>query len=58
MKNKERQLELLNQIIEKAQLEDNAYKKRMMAENSAQKSVGDSWVLHHLNLLKKLMSDD
>ena len=48
-------LNLLDQIIEKAEHEDLEHKRRMLSEHKAQKTVGKSWMVHHLNILKELI---
>jgi len=55
--NKEKQLQLLEQIILKAAQEDVEYKNRMIAEHKGQKTVGEGWMLHHLKILQKLIHD-
>ena len=48
-------LKLLNQIIEKAEIEDLEYKRKMIEKHKASKSIGESWMLFHLKQLKELV---
>ena len=52
---KARALKLLEQIIAKAQLEDEEYRQRMIKEHSASKTVGTSWMVYHLAVLRDLI---
>ena len=49
---------MLDQIIEKAQFDDLQYKKQMIKQHEASKSVGESWMVFHLNELKKLIKEE
>ena len=49
---------LLDQIIEKAALDDEEHKKQMLAQNKAQKTVGQSWMIFHLLELKKIIKEE
>ena len=49
---------LLNQIIEFAKTEDAKHKVDTIARGKGQESVGDSWMVCHLNLLKELLEED
>jgi hypothetical protein len=51
-------LRLLDQIIEKVELEDLEYKQKMIKEHKASKSIGESWTLFHLKQLKSLMEEE
>lgn len=51
-------LKMLDQIIEKAQFDDLQYKKQMIEKHEASKSVGESWMVFHLNELKKLIKEE
>ena len=55
--NKKKQLQLLNQIIEMASLEDAEYKRRMIKQHEASKSIGESWMVHHLKALRGLIDN-
>ena len=46
-------LELLDQIIEAAEVEDLEFKKANM-KKKASLTIGESWMIFHLKLLKKL----
>ncbi|MAH50816.1 hypothetical protein CMI37_33670 [Candidatus Pacearchaeota archaeon] len=50
-------INLLDQIIEKAKLEDLEHKRRVLAAHKASKSVGESWMIHHLNILRRLLNE-
>ena len=52
---KENVITLLNQIIKKAEEEDKEHKIRMFSEHTCQKAEGTSWMVFHLNQLKKLI---
>tara|TARA_Y100000310_G_scaffold292765_1_gene321821 strand:- start:173 stop:352 length:180 start_codon:yes stop_codon:yes gene_type:complete len=54
---KQKVIDLLDQIIEKAKQEDLEHKKRMLGEHSCQKTVGESWMVYHLNILKQLLNE-
>jgi len=58
MVNKRQTLELLEQIIEKAQQEDLNEKKKLIQEAKAEQTVGESWMVFHLKALKGLISDE
>ena len=47
---------LLNQIIEKAELEDLEHKKNMIKNHKSSQAVGESWMLFHLKKLKDLLA--
>lgn len=57
MKNKEA-LKLLDQLIEFAEIEDHKHKNQAIANHQAEKAVGESWMIHHLRLLKKLLEEE
>ena len=46
---------LLDQIIEKAELDDLEHKKRSLAEGQGEKAIGEGWMPFHLKRLKELM---
>ena len=56
MQNKD--LELLDQIIEKAQIDDLKQKRSAIDEGRGEKAVGESWMVYHLKLLRELMLKD
>ena len=53
--NIKKQVQLLNQILEKVTVEDEKYKLLMIQRHEASKSVGESWTLHHLKALNSLI---
>ena len=53
--NKEKQLQLLDQILERALEEDERFKREAILRNRASKTVGEGWMVHHLKALKELM---
>ena len=55
MNNEKKTLELVGQIIEKAEQEDLAYKARVINSNKASQAVGESWMVFHLKALKELI---
>ena len=48
---------LLDQIIQKAKKDDEEYKAANLC-GSAMKTVGESWMVHHLRGLKKLINEE
>lgn len=55
MKNRQQALDLLDQIIEYATTQDSRRKSQAIADHQAEKTVGESWEIYHLRLLKKLL---
>ena len=53
--NQERQINLLNQIIEEAERQDIEFKRAMMTTHQANKSLGESWMVFHLKALRELI---
>ena len=51
-------INLLNQIIEKAEAEDLDYKRKMIENHKASKSVGESWMLFHLKQLREVIEGE
>tara|TARA_B100000676_G_C17809253_1_gene696502 strand:- start:123 stop:299 length:177 start_codon:yes stop_codon:yes gene_type:complete len=51
-------LPLLEQIIEKAEQDDRNWKSEMINSGKAQKAVGKSWMVFHLEILKELIEND
>ena len=56
--NKKKVLVLLDQMIEKAEEEDEQHKIRMFSSHSCQKAVGKGWMVFHLEKLKELVKND
>ncbi len=54
---KENITQLLDQIIERAELEDLNYKKAMLYANKGSQAQGDSFIVHHLKILKSEIKD-
>lgn len=50
-------LELLSQIIEKAELDDLEHKKSALAKGQGEKAIGEDWMCFHLKKLKELIED-
>ena len=48
---------LLDQIIQKAKKEDEVHKAEHLCGN-AMSTVGESWMVHHLNGLKQLINEE
>ena len=53
-----RSINLLNQIIEKAEAEDLEYKQKMIKNHKASKSIGESWMIFHLKQLKEVIEKE
>tara|TARA_Y100000593_G_scaffold78394_1_gene145575 strand:- start:78 stop:287 length:210 start_codon:yes stop_codon:yes gene_type:complete len=51
-------LKMLNQIIERAKIDDLLYKKQMIENHEASKAVGESWMIFHLKILKGLIEKE
>ena len=58
MDDKKEYLALLDQIIERAEYDDTELKKDMIDKNKGSEATGESWMVFHLKLLRKLMSSD
>ena len=58
MKNKEKVLNFLDQIIEKAEADDYEYKAAALAANKASQAIGESWMVFHLKALKELIKEN
>ena len=56
--NKIRIEKLLDQIIEKAASEDILNKQIALADQDYNYATGESWMLHHLKLLKELIKEN
>ncbi len=48
---------LLSQIIEFAEIQDEKSKSQSVKDGKGEKAVGQSWMIHHLNLLKQLLEE-
>jgi len=58
MKNtKENAVQLIDQIIERAEAEDLNFKKAMLAANKGSQAQGEGFILYHLKVLKTLIND-
>ena len=55
MDDKEKALDLLEQIIEKAVREDFKHKMNMISKNKGSQAAGESWMIYHLKALKELI---
>jgi len=51
-------LKLLDQIIGKAELDDKDYKRVMIKNHKASKSIGEGWMIFHLKKLKELIKKE
>tara|TARA_B100000959_G_scaffold264454_1_gene304977 strand:+ start:3174 stop:3347 length:174 start_codon:yes stop_codon:yes gene_type:complete len=49
---------LLSQIIEHAELVDERDREKATREHQSERTVGESWFVHHLKLLKRSLEDD
>ena len=50
-------LNLVNQMLEQALLDDEEHKKRMVTLNKGGKAVGEGWWVFHLKILKETLED-
>ena len=57
MKNKEKMLDLLGQILTVAQLEDKQHKIAILKAGKGSKAIGDGWMVFHLKRLKSLIDE-
>ncbi len=57
MKNKEKVLNFLDQIIERAEAEDYRHKAAALSANRASQAIGESWMVFHLKALKDLIKE-
>ena len=53
----QKSMELLDQILEKAQEDDRIHKSQKVG-SKASETIGESWYVFHLKLLKKSMEED
>ena len=58
MKNKDKCLNVLEPMIEYAEEVDRLHKAKSLSEGKASKAVGESWLVFHLKLLKKLIDEE
>jgi len=49
-------LNLLNQIIERAEEDDRVHKAAAIKNNKASQSIGESWMVFHLKALRDVLS--
>ena len=57
MKPKKEALNLLDEILDRAIVEDEQHKQRMLKEGKGSKSLGESWMVFHLKMLKELIKE-
>lgn len=55
MKNREKAIELTQQILDEAIRQDVKFKREMLANHQAEKALGESWMVFHLKALKELL---
>mgnify|MGYP001415839437 CR=1 FL=1 len=55
-KNNKQAFSLLNQIIEKADFDDEQHKREMIKQHKSSKTIGMSWMCFHLRVLKDLLT--
>jgi len=55
MENKDKALILLDQILEKAILDDKQHKIEAIRNHKAAQTAGESWMVFHLKALKSLI---
>tara|TARA_Y100000310_G_C20442960_1_gene696980 strand:+ start:34 stop:210 length:177 start_codon:yes stop_codon:yes gene_type:complete len=58
MKNKEEALKLLDQIMEGAKLLDEENKKLAIANGKSARTLGESWLVFHLKVLRDLIEEN
>ena len=51
------QLKLLDQIIEHAKILDRIEKEKAIKEHQGEKAIGESWLLHHLRILRNSLEE-
>jgi len=56
-KKDEKALNLINQMLEYAKVDDEEHKIQMIAEGKGRNAVGESWVIFHLKALKEILED-
>jgi|TARA_B100000085_G_scaffold283532_1_gene314402 hypothetical protein len=56
MSKKELSLQLLCQLIDRAQQEDNKLKSVLISQNKATQAQGDGFMLYHLKALRELIA--
>ena len=49
---------LLNQIIEEAEEDDRRHKIKSIKAANGEQAIGKSWMIYHLNVLKKLLNEE
>lgn len=54
----DRALSLLEQIIEKAHIEDSQHKAKMIKAHKGSQAVGESWTCFHLKILKQILKGE
>ena len=57
MDKKAKVLDLLDQILEKAEEEDRLHKIRAHQNHNSAQAIGESWIVFHLKELKKLIQE-
>ena len=58
MKHKDQALQLLNQMIERAEADDLLHKAEMIKTGKASKSIGSSWMTFHLKRLQEIIKEN
>ena len=58
MTNKKTALQLINQIIERAEEDDEFHKKNAIKAGKGSQALGESWMVFHLKALKGLIEND
>ena len=56
--NKELSIQLVNQLVERAEQENNAYKAECYKQGKSSKAIGESFMLYHLKVLKGLIEGE
>lgn len=55
MEDKDKVLELLDQILKKAIFDDEQHKTEAIQNNKGNQAIGESWMVFHLKALKSLI---
>ena len=57
MRNKEKILDLLDQILDEAKRQDEIDKLEAIKNHKGERAVGESWLVHHLKNLRELIDE-
>ena len=57
IKNKQKVIDFLDQIIDHAEQEDKLHKLQAIQRHKASEAIGESWMVFHLKALKQLIEE-